>query len=664
MKNYYKILNISSNATSLDIKKAYRTLAKKWHPDACSDDNAQEMFVEITEAYEILIDEQKRAEYDLLLQNSFSNDQGTHAYTKHAYAKQDHQSYSDSSYKQAYSKHAYTKHAYNNQNRQSYNNQDHQSYSNQYSNASSGGYHNGGYYTHEHSSYDYKQAEDNYRRAQEEARYRAQQYAKMALEELLATIIDVGIKAVKYTALGEKDLVLTFKDRFFIGLKGVLLIVMIIMTLTGFLAPIGAPLGILLFKSLLDKGRYIGIVNLLTSTLSVMVLGIVSSWLIFATWTLLNPKEPIFNDTSSNSYYQESSQEPIYAINDTSPTYDGFITDDDMPSDDETSLESTDNQEEFIETEHISEDPYPFNINEDEAEEKVVEQMMYEGIDMDGIKSYRSEIIYPENEAAYNFNEGDVSGLECYVVTCLFTDRDSTYEFYVDKMYGNIYYKSDMWYQLDQTFGFSDALSTEQTLFIESLTEDERKKYLVAEEFNCSLQEVMAVPNYIVDPVLSTMYELFTIRNSYSNQTVVMDQSTYETYFYDKAFNYDFGDVPPSIANVVYGLQITLDHANMIWDDSVPIVPVEITNISSQSINLAGLGVWGESSSSSTQGIYADVRIDLRGYDQLDAGESCTIDVVIEQIVDSWRDTALVFYHLDNPYDFEYRTYAHTRTSY
>ncbi len=64
-KNYYEILGVSEKASAKEIKKAYYELAKKNHPDvAKSDPNASKKFAEISEAYEVLEDEKKRAEYD------------------------------------------------------------------------------------------------------------------------------------------------------------------------------------------------------------------------------------------------------------------------------------------------------------------------------------------------------------------------------------------------------------------------------------------------------------------------------------------------------------------------------------------------------------------------------------------------------------------------
>ena len=64
-KNYYDILGVSKNATQDDIKKAYRTLVKKYHPDLHpGDEAAAEKFKEINEANEVLSDEKKRKNYD------------------------------------------------------------------------------------------------------------------------------------------------------------------------------------------------------------------------------------------------------------------------------------------------------------------------------------------------------------------------------------------------------------------------------------------------------------------------------------------------------------------------------------------------------------------------------------------------------------------------
>jgi len=64
-RDYYKVLDVARNATEAEIKKAYRRLAMKFHPDRNPDDHeAEEKFKEAKEAYEVLCDAQKRAAYD------------------------------------------------------------------------------------------------------------------------------------------------------------------------------------------------------------------------------------------------------------------------------------------------------------------------------------------------------------------------------------------------------------------------------------------------------------------------------------------------------------------------------------------------------------------------------------------------------------------------
>lgn len=65
-KDYYKILGVQRNAGEDDIKKAYRKLARKFHPDVSKEANAKEKFQEVSEAYETLRDKEKRAAYDSL----------------------------------------------------------------------------------------------------------------------------------------------------------------------------------------------------------------------------------------------------------------------------------------------------------------------------------------------------------------------------------------------------------------------------------------------------------------------------------------------------------------------------------------------------------------------------------------------------------------------
>jgi curved DNA-binding protein len=65
-RDYYKILGMARTATADEIKKAYRRLARKFHPDVSKEADAERKFKEVQEAYEVLKDPEKRAAYDQL----------------------------------------------------------------------------------------------------------------------------------------------------------------------------------------------------------------------------------------------------------------------------------------------------------------------------------------------------------------------------------------------------------------------------------------------------------------------------------------------------------------------------------------------------------------------------------------------------------------------
>jgi curved DNA-binding protein len=65
-RDYYEVMGVKRDATQDDIKRAYRKLARKYHPDVSADADAEEKFKEVGEAYEVLKDPEKRAAYDQL----------------------------------------------------------------------------------------------------------------------------------------------------------------------------------------------------------------------------------------------------------------------------------------------------------------------------------------------------------------------------------------------------------------------------------------------------------------------------------------------------------------------------------------------------------------------------------------------------------------------
>ncbi|MBO9598939.1 MAG: DnaJ domain-containing protein, partial [Cohnella sp.] len=63
-RDYYEVLGVEKNAGGEDIKKAYRNLARKYHPDVNKAPDAETKFKEVKEAYDVLSDDQQRARYD------------------------------------------------------------------------------------------------------------------------------------------------------------------------------------------------------------------------------------------------------------------------------------------------------------------------------------------------------------------------------------------------------------------------------------------------------------------------------------------------------------------------------------------------------------------------------------------------------------------------
>lgn len=89
-KDYYKIMGVKKDVSPEELKRTYRTLARKYHPDVSKEPNAENKFKELGEAYEVLKDPQKRAQYDQYgehwqrqaQQQSQGQSQQTHRYSE------------------------------------------------------------------------------------------------------------------------------------------------------------------------------------------------------------------------------------------------------------------------------------------------------------------------------------------------------------------------------------------------------------------------------------------------------------------------------------------------------------------------------------------------------------------------------------------------------
>ena len=90
-KNYYEILQIDKNASPEIIEKAYKTLAKKYHPDLQTGENkkqAEEILKQINEAYDVLSDPEKKEHYDAsLVNNSISEEKFNEIYQENQMLK-------------------------------------------------------------------------------------------------------------------------------------------------------------------------------------------------------------------------------------------------------------------------------------------------------------------------------------------------------------------------------------------------------------------------------------------------------------------------------------------------------------------------------------------------------------------------------------------------
>ena len=98
MMDFYELLGVKKDATHEEIKKAYRDMVKKYHPDVNKSDEASKIIISLNEAKETLLDDDKRSEYDKLLNDinhskTYSNDSTSYSAKKEEYKENYSESY-------------------------------------------------------------------------------------------------------------------------------------------------------------------------------------------------------------------------------------------------------------------------------------------------------------------------------------------------------------------------------------------------------------------------------------------------------------------------------------------------------------------------------------------------------------------------------------------
>lgn len=98
MMDFYELLGVKKNATKEEIKKAYRDMVKRYHPDVNKSDEASKIIISLNEAKETLLDDDKRSEYDKLLNDinhskTYSNDSTSYSAKKEEYKENYSESY-------------------------------------------------------------------------------------------------------------------------------------------------------------------------------------------------------------------------------------------------------------------------------------------------------------------------------------------------------------------------------------------------------------------------------------------------------------------------------------------------------------------------------------------------------------------------------------------
>lgn len=98
MMDFYELLGVKKDATKEEIKKAYRDMVKRYHPDVNKSDEASKIIISLNEAKETLLDDDKRCEYDKLLNDinhskTYSNDSTSYSAKKEEYKENYSESY-------------------------------------------------------------------------------------------------------------------------------------------------------------------------------------------------------------------------------------------------------------------------------------------------------------------------------------------------------------------------------------------------------------------------------------------------------------------------------------------------------------------------------------------------------------------------------------------
>lgn len=98
MMDFYELLGVKKDATKEEIKKAYRDMVKRYHPDVNKSDEASKIIISLNEAKETLLDDDKRCEYDKLLDDinhskTYSNDSTSYSAKKEEYKENYSESY-------------------------------------------------------------------------------------------------------------------------------------------------------------------------------------------------------------------------------------------------------------------------------------------------------------------------------------------------------------------------------------------------------------------------------------------------------------------------------------------------------------------------------------------------------------------------------------------